>query len=180
MSIDVVTLSIEQLENLIENHRKKGETRAPLYLDARRELERRKGKGLDFEKSREIILAAARAGRFLSYKQLADASGADWNQVHYAIGSHLWELVEYADRNGWPLLSAIVVNKSNVETGVMEPETLKGFIAAARELGYSVTNDTKFLKEQQTRVFAWAQTEAARGFAENDTPFRESKPGRPM
>ena len=36
------------------------------------------------------------------------------------------------------MLSAIVVNKPNVETGKMEPDTLKGFIGAARELGYPI------------------------------------------
>jgi hypothetical protein len=55
------------------------------------------------------------------------------------------------------LLSAIVVNKPNVETGKMEPDTLKGFIGAARELGYPIADEQAFPKEQQARVFAWAQ-----------------------
>jgi hypothetical protein len=50
---------------------------------------------------------------------------------------------------GWPMLSAIVVNKPNVQTGDMEPETLRGFVAAARELGYPITDQVAFLKEQQ-------------------------------
>jgi hypothetical protein len=58
------------------------------------------------------------------------------------------------------LLSAIVVNKPNVETGKMEPDTLKGFIGAARELGYPITDEQAFLKEQQARVFAWARRES--------------------
>ncbi|HEY4982712.1 MAG TPA: acyl-CoA dehydrogenase family protein [Pseudolabrys sp.] len=95
--------------------------------------------------------------RFVSYKELADASGANWNQVHYSIGGHLWSLVEYAHRKGWPMLSAVVVNKQNVASGSMEPETLKGFIAAARELGFSITDEEAFLREQQRRVFEWAK-----------------------
>ena len=55
------------------------------------------------------------------------------------------------------MLSAIVVNKPNVETGKMEPDTLKGFIGAARELGYPITDEQTFLREQQARVFAWAR-----------------------
>jgi hypothetical protein len=51
------------------------------------------------------------------------------------------------------MLSAIVVNKPNVATGAMDPATLKGFIGAARELGYQVTDEQAFLREQQTRVF---------------------------
>lgn len=156
MSIEVASLSIEQLENLIDNHRRKGATDSPVYLDALRELEKRKGKGLDFDKSLAIIVGAAKEGRFLSYKELADASGADWGQVHYAIGEHLWKLVEYAHRHGWPLISSIVVNKPNVGSGAMEPETLKGFIGAARLLKMPVTDEIEFLKEEQRRVFAWA------------------------
>jgi hypothetical protein len=55
------------------------------------------------------------------------------------------------------MLSAIVVNKPNVTTGRMEPKSLKGFVGAARELGYTVTDEDAFLKEQQQRVFEWAQ-----------------------
>jgi hypothetical protein len=49
MPIDVETLAIGQLENLIQNHRRQRATNAPLYIDALRELEKRKGKGLDFD-----------------------------------------------------------------------------------------------------------------------------------
>jgi hypothetical protein len=83
-------------------------------------------------------------------------SGADWNSVHYSVGAHLWKLVEYGHRKGWPILSAIVVNKPNLASGQMEPDTHKGFIAAARELAYRVTDEQQFLKDQQSRVFAWA------------------------
>lgn len=108
-----------------------------------------------------IIRRAARERRYVSYKELADASGADWGQVRYAIGQHMWDLVEYAHRMGWPMLSAIVVNKPNVTTGRMEPETLKGFIAAARDLEYDIGDDEEaFLREQQEKVFAWVQADA--------------------
>jgi hypothetical protein len=159
--IDVGKLTRIQLDNLIANHRRKGATDAPLYLEALEERQRRVGKGLNFEKSFRVIRQAASEGRFLSYKELADTSGVDWGQAHYAIGKHLWDLVEYAHRKGWPMLSAIVVNKQNVDSGRMEPETLKGFIAAARELGHMITDEEAFLREQQARVFAWARNEPA-------------------
>jgi hypothetical protein len=68
------------------------------------------------------------------------------------------ELVEYAHRRGWPLISSIVVNKPNVGSGSMESDTLKGFIAAAHLLGYPVTDEVEFLRDQQSRVFAWASS----------------------
>jgi hypothetical protein len=58
------------------------------------------------------------------------------------------------------MLSAIVVNKPNIGSGAMEPETLKGFIGAARLLGYVVADEEAFLREQQDEVFAWANTDA--------------------
>jgi hypothetical protein len=58
------------------------------------------------------------------------------------------------------MLSAIVVNKPNVRSGTMEPETLKGFIAAVHDLGYQVTDEEGFLREQQASVFEWAASEA--------------------
>src|SRR5271167_1402352 len=106
MTVDVGKLSVDQLRNLIANHRKKGRMDAPLFLDAMAELARREGPGLDFHTSMQIVRHAAREGRFLSYKELADASGVDWGKAHYAIGNHLWSLVEYAHRRDWPLLSA--------------------------------------------------------------------------
>ena len=157
MAINVQTLSIGELENLIQNHRRKRATDAVLYVDALRELEARKGKGLEFDKSLSIILQAAREGRFLSYKKLADASGADWNQVRFAMNEHLWSLVEYSHLRHGILFSAIVVNTPNVGTGIMDPQTLKGFIDAARELAYTITDEEAFLREQQKRVFEWAR-----------------------
>jgi hypothetical protein len=154
--IDLTALSADSLKNLVANHRAKGVTNSPAYIAAMRELEIRTGRGLDFDKSFQAIRAAAHARRFLSYKELADASGSNWSQVHYEIGSHLWRLVEYAHKMGWPMLSAIVVNKPNVATGGMEPDTLKGFVRAAKDLGYAVTDEGQFLREQQELVFLWA------------------------
>ncbi len=56
------------------------------------------------------------------------------------------------------MLSAIVVNQRNIATGKMEPETLKGFIGAAKDLGYVVTAEEGFLKEQQDLVFRWGSS----------------------
>jgi hypothetical protein len=60
MTIDVTKLSDEQLKNLIENHRRHNAKDAPVYVDALREWQFRKGNGLDFNKSFQIIRAAAR------------------------------------------------------------------------------------------------------------------------
>ncbi|GLQ39767.1 hypothetical protein GCM10007908_33870 [Rhizobium albus] len=146
----------KQLANLIANYKRQGRVDDAYYLDALAEMARRKGAGLDFEKSFRAVLKAAQERRFLSYKQLADESGVEWSRVRYAANQHLGDLIEYAHRKGWPLLSAIIVNQQNLKDGRMEPSTLKGFCEAARSLGYAIADEEAFLKDQQQRVFEWA------------------------
>ena len=158
--IDPKNLNDDELQNLIDNYRRKGATDQKVYIEALAEHAKRKGKGLNFETTMRVIRKAAADGRFLSYGQLAEASRADWNQVRYAMGPHLDDLLEYCHRNGLPLLSAIVVNKPNLESGNLEPDSLKGFVAGARRLGIPVTDNQLFLREQQEKVFSWARSAA--------------------
>lgn len=150
----------EQLANLIANYQRLGKVDDAYYLGALSEMARRKGRGLDFEKTFRAVLKAASERRFLSYKQLADESGVEWSKVRYATNKHLGDLIEYAHRKGWPLLSAIIVNQQNLKDGHMEPPTLRGFCEAARSLGYAFTDEEAFLKDQQNLVFEWAATRA--------------------
>ncbi|MFP5077950.1 hypothetical protein ACLE20_11640 [Rhizobium sp. YIM 134829] len=147
-----------QLANLIANYRRLGRVDDPAYLDALSEMARRKGGGLNFEKTFNAVVKAAKEGRFLSYKQLAEESDVEWSRVRYAANQHLRDLLDDAHRRGWPLLSAIIVNQHNLQDGHMEPSTLRGFCEAARALGYAVADEEDFLKDQQKRVFEWAAT----------------------
>ena len=78
------------------------------------------------------MLVAAREGRFISYGELSDASGVEWSKVRYAMNRHLQELIEFCHRKDWPLISAIVVTKGNLETGAMDEGTLNGFVAGCK------------------------------------------------
>jgi len=113
---------------------------------------------LDLEKSYAAILQAARARRFISYGDLAAASGVPWPRAFRLIPQHLGQLVTLAHKRGWPLPSAIVVNREDVDTGTLEGSALEGFLAAARDVGHNVIDPEQFVKEQQERVFAWAQS----------------------
>ena len=75
------------------------------------------------------------------------------------MNSHLWVLIDYAKRRGWPMLSAIIVNKQHVGYGSMEGPTLAGFVEAARALGYNVIDGPTFLREQQELCFDWGKTQ---------------------
>src|SRR6516165_10204165 len=133
-AINLANLTIEQLKNLIDNHRRLGMTAAPLFADALGELEQRTGKQLTFEKSLEIVKQAGKERRFVCCKDLANGGGADWSKVHYQIGGHLLRLNEYSYLRHGIMISAIVVPKEHVATGKMTPSMIKGFAYAVEHL----------------------------------------------
>jgi hypothetical protein len=143
----VTEYSITELENLVDNHRSAGATDRPIFAEALRELEQRR-RGFDFHKSIALILAAAREGRFLCCKDLAEASGVNWNRGFRQISAHLGALDRYGDLRYGLLLSTIVVNKQHLATGRVEPSYLKAFIGYAKELGCTVGDAETFLRAQ--------------------------------
>jgi hypothetical protein len=153
--IDVAKLDDDGLKNLVENHQVKRATDQPLYQAAVQEMHRRHGGGLSVDRSLAYLRAAAAERRLVSYGELAEANGAVWDKARYPMNTHLWALVCLARSKGWPMLSAMIVNKQNVATGAMEPDTLTGFAKAAEDLGYEVTDRVAFLKEQQEACFRW-------------------------
>jgi 5-methylcytosine-specific restriction protein B len=113
---------------------------------------------LDLEKSYETIRKAALERRFVSYLDLAEASGVSWNAAFRRMPQHLGQLVLLAHQRGWPMPSAIVVNKDDVATGKLEGTARDGLIAAAKDVGLTVGDPEKFVRDEQTKVFAWAPT----------------------
>lgn len=112
---------------------------------------------LDINKTYGAILAAAREGRFVTYGELAAASGVAWKNAHRPLPQQLGRLVEIAHARGWPLLSAIVVNKDQVATGALEGDALKGFLAAAEMVGRQVDDPQAFVRAEQKAIFDWAK-----------------------
>ena len=147
-----------ELQNIIDNYRRKGLTSDAYYLQALEDMGRRKGRGLEFDKTLQAVLKAARADVYLSYAQLAQESGVEWSNKRAAMMNHLNGLVEFSHRKGWPLLSAIVVGQQKLKSGEMDASALKGFVTAAADLGYEFADDVAFLREQQQAVFAWAKS----------------------
>jgi len=147
------------LEDLIAEYEAMGRY-PPEYYEAHRALELQKTGGLDFDKTVAVIHRAAREQRFISYKEVADASGVPWGQAHRPINRHLGRLLGWCDKKGYPLLSAIVVDKAHLESGDMLPGTLNGFITGVQmHTRQPVGHDHKrYLKEKQAEVFAWAKT----------------------
>ena len=113
---------------------------------------------LDLKKTYRAILGAARDKRFISYGDLAKANDADWQKVRYEMNRHLGNLVKIAATHNWPMLTAIVVNQNNIETGTLDGTARDGFINAAEEFGFDVSNRAAFVKEQQLAMFDWGET----------------------
>lgn len=158
MAKPVAEWTDSELQNIIDNYRRKELTSDPYYLQALEEKGRRKGGGLDFDKTLHAVLKMARAGNYLSYRQLAEESGVDWAKKRSAMTGHLAGFLEFSHRKGWPLLSAIIVNQQKLKSGEMDPSALKGFVTAATDLGYVVDGDVAFMREQQQAVFEWAKS----------------------
>jgi hypothetical protein len=152
-------LTASEIEGYIAYHRPQTGLGSPDYMAALEERENRQGGGLNFGRTFEIVRQAASEGRFVSYSEVAEHSGLPWKAAMRPMPKHLGNLCEYAHRRGWPLLSSIVVNKDNLNTGDLEPQSLSGFIKAAKDLGYVISDEQLFLKEQQHRVFEWGQAD---------------------
>ena len=115
---------------------------------------------LDRGRSFAAIRAAAEARCFLSYGAVAEASGLAWQAARRRMDPHLFALCRWATERGWPLLSAIVVDRKSVAHGAMRGRPLIGFARAAERCGRIVGGDAAvFLADEQQRVFAWADKE---------------------
>lgn len=152
--------SAKELENMVDNYRRRGQTSSEIYQSLLRELELKRGKGLDLEKTLDCVTGAAREHRFVSYKDVAAASGVPMAKARLAFTNHLYALCEYATIKGLPLLSAIVVNVDGVQTGTMNAEARAGFLKAARDLGAEVTDEEAFVRAEQEKIFAFFAADA--------------------
>jgi len=113
---------------------------------------------LDLKTTYKVIRNAALEHRFVSYSDIAEASGVPWNAAFRRMPQHLGQLVLLAHQRGWPMPSAIVVNRDDVATGKLEGTARDGLVAAAKDVGLPVEDPEQFVKEQQAKVFAWAPT----------------------
>jgi hypothetical protein len=64
---------------------------------------------LSLEKTYQCILIAARDRRFVTYGQLAEGNGENWDKVRREMPRHLAQLLLLCHEEGWPLLTALVL-----------------------------------------------------------------------
>lgn len=163
MTPEELKAAVASQRNLIANFSRQGLAHDPRCLAAIDQLNVLEAGGLEFWKTVDVIRLAAEARRFLSYADVAEASGRIWKKVRRAMPRHLDQLCRWSHGKGWPLLSAIVVEKPHLKTGHLGEQALSGFIATARSLGvYRGGDGLGFLAAEQARVFDWAAREAGR------------------
>jgi hypothetical protein len=155
--IDPSTKSLAELERMIMRYQAQGMTSEPQYLAYVEEHARRAAPGMSVDVSIEAMRQSALRGQFISYGEIAAANNKTWNEVRLLMPKHLDQVLWIAHQRGWPLITAIVVNKQHVDTGAMEESSLSGFIEGARRLKIVVTDELAFLKEQQQATFRWAR-----------------------
>lgn len=154
---DVVTLSDKDIKTLIKNYQLRRETARPYYQELIVEANRRTCGDLNIEKSIAVITDAARRGSYITYGDVAKASGCDWRKVRHPMNQHLQRVIEYCHARNMPLLSSIVVNQKALGSGGMQATALSGFVRGFEEAtGNKISDPAAFLSEEQARVFSWA------------------------
>jgi len=72
--------------------------------------------------------------------------------------NHLLQVLEQCHERGWPLLSALCVNATEVKTGELSGQSLSGFIAGVeRVTKQRIDNPRMFLKQAQRECFERAE-----------------------
>lgn len=155
--MDVKKLSEQGLKNVIENHQREMAFDRPEYAAALEELQNRRSPSLDLDRTIKCILASAKTDHFLSYGDVAKANGCDWSSVRRQMPRHLDLVLAKAHARGAPLITAIVVNDSNRQTGALEESSMSGFVAGAERLGLKVDDAEAFLRAHQSATFEFAK-----------------------
>lgn len=127
MSVDIAAKTDKELALLIGNHERRHSLGAPLMLEAVAEQSRRRDGGLDLARTLELILAATRAERFVTEKEIAAQSGQGWSKVKAKVGNHVRALsiLEHARSGAMP--SVAVVPEANRQDGELAGDALASF-----------------------------------------------------
>ncbi len=164
-AIDLDAKTDRELDQWIANHervaRRTG-TVQPLYRQLLEERARRtqaKHK-LNLERSLESLQSAAVGQVCIRYGDLAAASGIKWTQAHHQMngpGGHLDRLFDLCHARGLPPLTAICVNQAGIISGELDEGALAGFVAAARRLGFLITDERGFHRQCREECWSWGR-----------------------
>jgi hypothetical protein len=155
---DLAVMKTSDLKLLIQRHEEKGATDRPLYSAAKSELARRLSGQLNVLTTLEHLRACARKKMFTTYGAVAEANGLEWRVARRPMPNHLLQILEECHGRGWPLLSALCVNATEVKTGELSGPSLDGFISGVeRVVKTKIDSPRMFLKRTQRECFDWAE-----------------------
>lgn len=157
--MDMKAKTDQQIQNLIENHRRAGKLDAPLAVAAIEEQARR-NTSFDFKAGIEFLLQAAREGRAVNYRQLAEAGGVlkpgDTWQQHMTRKIPLSQIVDYAYTHDMPAITALIETTQGVTDSI-----LAGFQNGLNDTGIRIPAGMTiedFYRSERQRTFEWAVT----------------------
>ncbi len=159
--------NLAQLEQLVVNYNRGGAVHGEDYaaLLREREVKSSSSRKLDIYSSLALLKSKARAQSFVSYGEIAMASGLRWsNELRARMSGpkgHLDRLLDLCRHERLPMLTALCVNKQNTETGLLEDAVLAGFVAGARRLGLVAGDEAAFLRDCQAECFRWGREDGA-------------------
>ena len=102
----------------------------------------------------KAILDYAREGKVLSYSDIAQRHGRPVRELRSTIRKHLNDLMKICYDRNWPALPAIVVSKNEE----IITERRGAFVSSAKNTGYTVRDEMKFIKVNMSRLYEWAVT----------------------
>ena len=145
----IAKLNDAQLRELITNHVRLDATDRPSYQLAHEEMRRRNAGMLDPEKIITALVEAAKNRRTISYGELVDACGADWNQARFNLNNELAYVNDLGHKRYAVFLSTICTNKA----GQVEESAVNGFLAYLDEKGVSNSGGKSALIACREKVF---------------------------
>jgi hypothetical protein len=151
-----------EIESWIKNHEDHGQTNAPLYIELLEERARRTQEKqiLNLEVSLSHLRQAAIEQRCTTYGALANASGVEWSKVRHqmnGVGGHLDRLLDLCHARKLPMLPAICVNQSGLQSGELEESALTGFATGAQRLGISVIDARAYHHQCRNDCWEWGR-----------------------
>lgn len=110
---------------------------------------------LDLDTTYRALLQAARRRRFVTDREIAEASGVPWATAQSRLAAQFDVLMRICHDQGWPFLPMIVFP----EPGLGHPSPAAArerLVMAARGLGVFVADPAGFIRTEQDQVFEWA------------------------
>jgi len=169
VTMNLTDKTTDSINQMIANHEDRaGGTALPLYKELLEERARRSqaSQRLNLDRTLEHLKEAAVDQKCTSYGNVAKASGVAWTQARRQMdgaNGHLNRVADLCHARGLPFLTALCVNQDDILTGELKGEALGGFVACARRLGFLVTDEEAFHREQRDACWRWGLNAAQSG-----------------